>query len=189
MLLSLKRDSNVRDFLMQKFPDSANNLLSWIIISLVFCALLAAFIAPFIPVIPVKVRELQLFGYELNKFGFSLVAILIFYWVRNLVSYLFYAGTGSLKKWHIFYFTISKFYFCVSILLMVLCVLNYFYTLDETRAFEIYFVGFSVLFVFKLTYYLSHRNNILPPKWYYKFLYICTLQIVPVLVLWKVLFF
>ncbi|MBE2274452.1 MAG: DUF4271 domain-containing protein, partial [Flavobacteriales bacterium] len=26
-------------------------------------------------------------------------------------------------------------------------------------------------------------------KWYYKFLYICTLQIIPVLVLWKVLFF
>ncbi len=189
MLLSLKRDSNVRDFLVQKFPDSANNFLSWVIISLVFCSVLAAFISPFIPVIPAKIRVLQLFGYELNKFGFSFISILLFYFLRNLVSYLFYAGTGSLKKWHVFYFTISKFYFCVSILLMILCVYNYFYIVDKFKTFEVYMIGFSVLFLFKLVYYLAHRNDILPPNWYYKFLYICTLQIVPVLVLWKVLFF
>ncbi len=103
MLLSLKRDSNVRDFLVQKFPDSANNFLSWIIISGVFIALLAAFISPYIPVVPSKIRQLQFFGYEFNKFGFSFFSILLFYFTRNLVTYLFYAGTGSLKKWHVFY--------------------------------------------------------------------------------------
>ncbi|TQE61297.1 DUF4271 domain-containing protein, partial [Leptospira interrogans] len=36
--------------------------------------------------------------------------------------------------------------------------------------------------------YIFHNQPILPEKWYYKFLYICTLQIVPVLVLWKFLF-
>ena len=189
MLLSLKRDSTVRDFLMQKFPDSANNFLSWVIISIVFSVLLAAFISPYLPVIPLKVRSLDFFGYELNKFGFTLLVIFLFYFLRNLVTYLFYAGTGSLKKWHVFYFSVSKFYFCISIVLMILCVVNFFYTLDQKLAFDFYIAGFSVVIIFKLIYYLAHPNNILPSKWYYKFLYICTLQIVPVLVLWKVLFF
>ena len=189
MLLSLKRDSNVRDFLVQKFPDSANNFLSWIIVSVVFCLVLAAFVSPYIPVVPEKVRVLQLFGYELNKFGFSLLVIVLFYFLRNLISYLFYAGSSSLKKWHIFYFTVTKFYFCASIILMIFCLFNFFYMVDQTQIFGMYMMGFLGLFVFKIVYYIAHRNNILPLKWYYKFLYICTLQIVPVMVLWKVLFF
>ena len=189
MLHSLKRDSSLRDFLTQKFPDSVNNFLSWMIISVVFSMVLAAFISPYIPVIPIKVRSLSLFGFELNKFGFTLVVIFLFYFIRNLITYLFYAGTGSLKKWQIFYFSISKFYFVMSIILMIFCVANFFYTLDQSQAFSAYFVGFSGVIIFKLIYYLAHPNNILPSKWYYKFLYICTLQIVPVLVLWKVLFF
>ena len=83
MLLSLRRDSSVTEFLLQKFADSTNNFLSWIIISFVF----------------------------------------------------------------------------------------------------------AFAFLFKQIYYILHSSNILPQKWYYKFLYICTLQIVPVLVLWKLLFF
>ena len=189
MLLSLKRDSTVREFLRQKFPDSVNNFLSWVIISVVFCVLFAAFISPFIPIVPEKVQAFSFFGFELTKFGFALATISVLTLLRCLFSYLFYAGTGSLKKWEIFYFTASKFYFCASVGLMILCVINFYFTVNPFKAFGIYTSLFFLLFIFKLLFYLLHANNVLPAKWYYKFLYICTLQIVPLIVLWRVLFF
>ena len=189
MLISLKRDSNVGEFLRQKFPDSMNNFLSWVIIGFVFCLMLSALISPFIPLVPSKILDLQVFGFELNKFGFTFGTILLFYLLKNLLSYLYFAGTGSLRKWELFYFTSAKFYFCASLVLMILCIINNFYNVDQNQAIPIYFGVLLFLFSFKLLYYLFHKNNMLPSKWYYKFLYICTLQIVPVLVLWRTLFF
>lgn len=189
MLISLQRDSSVKEFLLQKFPDSSNIFLSWLTISLVSSLLLSVFISQYIPVVPEKIVNLQLFGYELNKFGFTFLSIAAFYIVRTLLSYLFFAGTGDLKKWAVFYFTASKFYFCISILLMFVCIASYFYEIDVLRMFPIYFWAVIVAVLFKILFYFFHTNNVLPEKWYYKFLYICTLQIVPLLVLWKVLFF
>lgn len=189
MLISLQRDSSVREFLLQKFPDSSNTFLSWLTISIVFSLLLATFISPYIPTVPKKVTQLQLFGYELNKFGFTFSAIAGFYVLKTVLSYLFFAGTGSLKKWPVFYFTVSKLYFCVSVIIMILCIANFFYPIDQFRVLPYYSIAFVMVFLFKLSFYFFHKNDILPEKWYYKFLYICTLQIMPVLVLWKVLFF
>lgn len=189
MFLSLQRNSSVKEFLLQKFPDSANNFLSWAIVSAVFSLVLACFLSQFIPVVPKKVSDLQIFGYELNKFGFTLISLFLFFFTKNIFTYMFFAGTGNIKKWAIFYFTVSKFYFCVSILLIILCVASYFYPIDDLKIFPFYFGGFLLIFVFKLFFYFFHKNDILPRKWYYKFLYICTLQIIPLLVLWKVLFF
>ncbi|MBF8457822.1 DUF4271 domain-containing protein [Kaistella sp. G5-32] len=189
MLLSLQRDSSVREFLMQKFPDSSNNFLSWMIVSVVFCLAFATFLSQYIPVVPKSISNLSLFGYELNKFGFTVAVLAGFYFIKNMLSYIFFAGTGAIKKWDLFYFTVSKFYFCISIIIIVLCVMSYFYPDAELKRLPFYFIGFLLMFVFKQFYYLFHKNDIMPQKWYYKFLYICTLQIVPVLVLWKVLFF
>ena len=44
-----------------------------------------------------------------------------FYLVKNLLTYLFFAGTASLPRWEKFYFSASKFYFVFSLVLMVLC--------------------------------------------------------------------
>lgn len=189
MFLSLQRDSTVKEFLLRKFSDSANNFLSWAIISFIFCLVLAAFLSQYIPVVPKRISQIHLFGLELNKFGFTFISILVFYFFKNLLSYIFFAGTGAIKKWGIFYFTASKFYFVVSLFIMVLCVGSYFYPIDHLRVFPYYFSGFALVFIFKLLFYIFHKSDILPQNWYYKFLYICTLQIVPVLVLWKVLFF
>ena len=189
MLLSLRRDSSVTEFLLQKFPDSTNNLLSWAIISFVFSLVLAVFVSQNIPIVPEKIADFQIFGYELNKFGFTFLSITGFYFTKNILTYLFFAGTGAAKKWDIFYFTASKFYFCFSIIVMALCVVHYFYSFDRFMMSNIYLAIFLLTFLFKLIFYIFHGNNILPEKWYYKFLYICTLQIVPVLVLWKLLFF
>lgn len=189
MLISLRRDSSVKEFLLQKFADSTNNLLSWAIISFVFSLVLSVFVSQNIPIVPKEVSDIHFFGYELNKFGFTFLSISGFYFIKNILTYLFFAGTGAAKKWDLFYFTASKFYFCFSFLIMVMCVVHYFYSFDAMMMFDIYLAVFSVTFLFKLIFYFLHGNNILPEKWYYKFLYICTLQIVPVLVLWKLLFF
>lgn len=189
MLISLRRDSGILEFLVQKIEDSANNYLSWIIISVVFCVVLSVLVSPYLPAVPESISAVQIGGYELNKFGFSFLAIGSFYFLKNILSYLFFAGTGSGKKWEMFYFTSSKFYFCFSLIIMVLCVIDNFYMIDRTEMFHYCILGFSAIFLFKLSYYLFHSSRILPEIWYYKFLYICTLQIIPVLVLWKVLFF
>ena len=189
MLLSLRRDSSVTEFLLQKFADSTNNFLSWIIISFVFALVLSVFVSQNIPVVPQNISDFQFFGYELNKFGFTFVGISVFYFLKNILTYLYFAGTGAAKKWEVFYFIASKFYFCFSIVIMILCLIQYFYRFDKWVMFDVYLAVFAFAFLFKQIYYILHSSNILPQKWYYKFLYICTLQIVPVLVLWKLLFF
>ncbi len=189
MLISLRRDSGVLEFLLQKFPDSTNNFLSWMIISVVFSLTLSVLVSPYLPAVPKTISTLQIGGYELNKFGYTFLAISAFYFMKNTFSYLFFAGTGSAKKWEVFYFTASKFYFSFSLIIMILCVISNFYIVDRAEMFNICIVGLAAIFLFKLSYYLFHSSRILPEIWYYKILYICTLQIVPVLVLWKVLFF
>ena len=93
MLLSLRRDSSVTEFLLQKFADSTNNFLSWIIISFVFALVLSVFVSQNIPVVPQKISDFQFFGYELNKFGFTLGALFLFFTLKSSLSYIFYAGT------------------------------------------------------------------------------------------------
>ena len=189
MLLYLHRDSSVKVFLMQKFADSSNNFLSWLLVSSVFTVLLATFISQSIPIVPKLISDIHFNGYELNKFGFTLLSLLVFYGAKSFLSYLFYSGTGSIRRWQLFQFSASKFYFIFSLLLIVLCVYQYFYDVNELLLFDCYFIGFIGVFIFKISFYLLSPNNILPNKWYYKFLYICTLQIAPVLAVWRVLFF
>ena len=199
MLLYFHRDSSVRVFLMQKFADSSNNFLSWLIISFVSTLLLATLISQSIPIVPKKIRDLHFFGYELNKFGFTFLSLIVFYSLKSMLSYVFYAGTGSLKKWNLFQFTVSKFYFTLSLVLMMLCVYHYFYKVNDLQLinnfkphdlqlFDYYAFDFVFVFLFKIFFFVLSPNNILPEKWYYKFLYICTLQFAPVLVLWRVLY-
>ncbi len=189
MLLYLHRDSSVRVYLLQKFEDSSNNLLSWIIISTVFTLLLATFISQSIPIVPKRVSSIHFFGYELNKFGFTFLSLILIYILKSILSYIFYSGTGSISRWPLFQFVASKFYFIFSLLLMIICFYQYFYEVDALQLFNYSFFGFILVFLFKILLYIISPSAILPEKWYYKILYICTLQIVPVLVLWSVLYF
>lgn len=189
MFLSLQRESTVRQFLTQKFEDATNNFLSWLIISVVFCSTLSVLLSQYIPMVPKKISELQFMGYELNKFGFTFLTVCGFYFIKNILSYLFFAGTGFNKKWEIFSFTVSRFYFVASVVLMIFCLASFFYNINQLQLADYIFGALVSMLVLKQFFYIFHLNNILPEKWYYKILYICTLQIVPYLVLWKVLFF
>src|SRR5690606_9569879 len=95
MLRSLRRDSSIPEFLLQKFPDSTNNFPSWVIIGTVFCLLFSVMISQYIPTVPKLIRSYHVFGYELNKFGFAFITIAAFYITRGIMTYLFFAGTGS----------------------------------------------------------------------------------------------
>ncbi len=189
MMISLQRDSNIREFLLQGFADSSNGFVSWVITSAVFCMAMAALISQYIPVVPKIISDFHPLGFELNKYGYTLFCLLLFYMVRALLGFVFFQATGNQKKWAVFYFTNTRFYFVLSLILLVALVVHYYLGVDKRLMFSIYTVFFAAAFVFKTVYYLLHRNRVLPQQWYYKFLYICTLQIVPVLLLWKVLFF
>ncbi|QDP85446.1 DUF4271 domain-containing protein [Chryseobacterium sp. SNU WT5] len=189
MLLYLQRDSSVKVFLSQKFADSSNNFLSWIIISAVLCLLFATLISPSIPVVPRKIANIHFFGYELNKFGFSLLSLGAFYALKSVLSYLLFAGTGGLRRWSMLRFVASKFYFVLSFLLFPLCIYQYYFVVNPVSLFQYFPTGVLFILVFKIFVYLMTPIKILPEKWYYKILYLCTLQIAPILLLWRVLYF
>ncbi len=189
MLHSLQRGAGLKEFLLQHFEDSSNSFLSWCVVSVVYCLVFSALFSQYIPVVPPLIEKVKVFGYSLNKFGFTLLSVSTVYLFKTAVSYVFFAGSGNFKKWNIFYFAATKFYFCASLLLMVACVIHYYYPIDRLIAFKVYVPVVLLLVIFKVLYYIFHKNRVLPQQWYYKFLYICTLQIVPYLVLWKVLFF
>lgn len=189
MMNIIERDANLKDFLLQKYFDASNNLPSWIITSCVTTLTLSVLVSQYIPIVPKYVADLQIGGYQLNKFGYSLMAIVFFYATKSTLGFLFYQSIGDGKRWSIFYFTSTKFYFVISFLLIILCITHYYFPVDRYKIFSYYLVFFSFVFTFKVFFYLFHKNNVLPEKWYYKFLYICTLQITPLLLLWKLLFF
>lgn len=188
MMNIIEREATLKDFLLQKYYDSSNNLPSWIITSSVIILSLTALISQYIPIVPEYVGKLNILGYKVNKVGYCLISVSLFYILRTALGFLFYQSIGDGKKWTIFYFTSTKFHFILSILLIILCITHYYFPIDRKEAFLYYVYFFIFVFIFKIFFYLFHRNNILPQKWYYKFLYICTLQIAPLLLLWKLLF-
>ena len=58
------RDSSVKEFLLQKFADASNNFLSWLIISFVFVLVFSTFVSQYIPIVPKKISDIQVLGFE-----------------------------------------------------------------------------------------------------------------------------
>jgi hypothetical protein len=189
ILLSVfQRDANIKDFLLQKIEDSNNLTPSWLIISIVKCVMTALLLSQFVPIVP-KLFSIDVFGFQINKFGFTFLTLLIFDIIRNILTFLFYSSVGSSKNLKGLTLVSSKFYFLESIAFIIASFALYFLPIDLVKYFY-FIIGLVICsFILKNLIYLFHNQSILPEKWYYKFLYICTLQIVPVLVLWKFLFY
>lgn len=194
---TLQRDASLKSYLLQDYSETNNIFQSWVVIGIIHAILFTSLISQYIPVIPKSISNLQLFGYQLNKFGFAFLAISAFYLLKSSFTFLFFNTLGVGRKWKLFCYSSSKFYFLLSLLLVVLNFAHYFfafeygayfYRLDSREAFSIYIVFAVIVLLFKNIYYLFNRNDILSFTWYYKILYICTLQIAPVLALWKLLF-
>lgn len=188
MQIILHRYANLREFLLENYEDSSNNLPTWLITSAVYITALSTLLSQYVPVIPEPVAHWSIFGLTLNKIGFSLSVLIIFYLLKALLSFLFFASVGHHKAWAKFYFATSKFYFVSSIILIAANFSHYYFVTDNAAALKIYFICIAIVFIFKIFYYIFNKNAILPNQWYYKFLYICTLQIAPIFALWKLLF-
>ncbi len=189
MIISLQRDATIREFLLQSFEDSSNQILSWMIVSLVYCISLSVLVSQYIPFVPKIVAEKEIVGYQLNKIGFTMLSVFLFYFGRMILSYLFYQSIADSRKWPLFYFAATKFYFVVSLILMALIIVHYYFGINKAEVFPYYILGLCCIFAFKNLFYLFHPQKVFPSEWYYKILYICTLQFVPLLALWKLLFF
>ena len=189
VLSVFNRDANIKDFLTQKIEDSNNLTPSWTIISIVRSVLISLLLSQFVPVVPRFISDFQFFGIQVNKFGFTFLAVIAFDIIKNLLTFLFYNSIGDGKNLKGLALISSKFYFLESIGLIIAAFALFYYPLDLVRYFYVIITVLISLFVMKNFIYIFHNQAILPEKWYYKFLYICTLQIVPVLVLWKFLFF
>jgi hypothetical protein len=197
LLNILQRDASIKSFVLQDFSETSNVFQSYAVIGIITTFLLSTLGANYLPVIPEPFNELQLLGYQLSNFGFCLLAIGSFYLIKSFLSFLFFQTLGAGNNWKLFCYTSSKFYFILSFLLVVLCYFQYFlelpfkgefYMIDSRIALEVYLYLSLIALVFKNLYYLFNKNNVLPFSWYYKILYICTLQIAPVLALWKLIF-
>lgn len=190
ILLSIfQREASIKDFLLQKIEDSNNLTPSWVIISIVKCIMTSLLLSQFVPIVPKFVSDIQLFGFQINKFGFTLLTLLSFDIVRNILTFLFYSSVGSVKNLKGLTLVSSKYYFLESIAFIIASFVFYYFPIDLVKYFY-FIIGLVVgSFILKNLIYIFHNQAILPEKWYYKFLYICTLQIVPVLVLWKFLFY
>ena len=190
ILLSVfQRNANIKDFLLQKMDDSSNLTPSWVIISIVRCVMLSLLLSQFVPVVPKTVSDIQPFGFQVNKIGFTLLTLFAFDLIRSLLTFFFYSSIGNGKNLKGLTLVASKFYFLESIAFMTAGFALFYFPIDLTRYFYFIIGLFIGSFLLKNLIYFFHKQSILPENWYYKFLYICTLQIVPVLVLWKFLFY
>lgn len=189
MLMYLHREASLRDFLKQQISDTGNILPTWLIVSVVHCVLFAALVSQYVPIVPRMINNFSILGLSLNKFGFSLAVVSLFYFIKIVFTFIFYSSIGQDKKWKSVNFVASRYYFVVTLLLIAAVFINYYFPIDKRKALQIFIIGAIIIFIFKNIFYIFNRNRMLPREWYYKILYICTLQIAPVFALWRLLFF
>lgn len=188
VLQYLQKESGIKSFFLQNYIDSGNVFLSWLLISLCFILLLSILVSKFTLIVPRFISEIGIFDLKLNRFGYTLLVFCIYYFLKFIFSFLFYNAIGQTKKWERFYYVNSKFYFGLSIILIISNIIVYYFPIDKLLFFRTsLFLTFFLMF-FKTIYYLFNKNKILPNEWHYKILYICTLQFTPLLVVWKLLF-
>lgn len=189
MFRTLHRGISLYDFLTQPFEDVNNIYLSWGITTVLHSVSFSILFSQYIPVVPKFITEYFPFlGIEFNKFGFMLTALLAFYFIKNIMIYFFFASVENLKNYDQYAHAAQKYYLVYSIVILIISVLHYYLPLEPRLFFKIYLAMIVFGFLLKILYYLFYNQPILPEQWYYKFLYICSLQILPILVVWKFCF-
>lgn len=189
MILFFRGEPNLKSFFVSEIEDTNNITISWLITTFCFTLSMATLLADYVPFVPRFIQNISVEGYVLNRFGFAFLSVFIFYLLKTAFSYFYYQAIGDVERWEQLPFYATKYYFVVSICFMIFSFAYYYYPIDRLTFFYI-FAGFlAIIFVFKLLFYHFHQADFLPRIWYYKFLYICTLQIAPILALWKLLFY
>lgn len=190
MFRTLHRDISLYDFLVQPLENINNVHLSWFFTTILHSFSFSILFSQYIPIVPKFVTDhFSGFGIEFNKFGFLFVALLLFYFIKNMATYFFFASIDHIKNYNQYAHAAQKYYLVFSLVTLVFCVLHYYLPLNSRSFFRIYLGVLIFAFFLKILYYLFNNQQILPKHLYYKILYICSLQILPILVLWKFCFF
>lgn len=167
---------------------SVNNLAFYVIVSGVCTALLAALLSGYVPLLPAWTDELRVAGIGLNPFGYTWWVLSLTDAVRVLLTFLLFSATGNAQRWAHFYYFMAKYQVVYSFPLLVLCIARYFFPVDVYHFGEILLITLGLSFIIKIALTLILRPEVLPSPWYYKLLYICTLQFSPVLLVAQLLF-
>lgn len=183
---TLHRDVTLIEFILQPYEESNNNTLSWVLTTILFSVSFSVLFSQFIPIVPKFITQnLVVAGITFNKFGFVLFSLLLFQLIKNIFVYLFYGSINQLERFGRYSFVAQKYFMVYSLVILVISFLHYYLHFKTSNAFFYYSSLIFIAFTIKLLIYLFHPQQILPRQWYYKFLYICTLQILPILALWK----
>lgn len=175
-------------FLSKNRTESSNNLPTWVIISSVYLVILSVLLSQYIPIVPRYIEDYQIFNWYLNKIGLMIIILWGYYFIKSIITLIFYKSIRQTKRWFSLAFVAQRFYFIESLVLMGVCVAHYYFPIDRVEAYVYYIIFLIAFFVMKLFFYLFHKEQPLPREWYYKILYICTLQILPLLAVWKFIF-
>lgn len=184
----LQKELSIKEFLLQEYAIAQNNFLSWVFISVVFIGVFSILFSQYTPMIPRFFGELSVLGYKMNKIGFFIVIMSGYHLLKIILSFFFYQAIGQGRKLRRLVFVAQKFFFVESLLLMILCLVHYYFPIDRDLAYFYYVGVLGVFFIGKILFYLFHREQPMPEGLYYKILYICTLQILPLLAVWKFIF-
>ncbi|AZZ58750.1 DUF4271 domain-containing protein [Riemerella anatipestifer] len=190
MFRVLLRDISLIKFFTLKEEFANNTIQSWVVTSVGFIILAAIALSNILPINPRLFAEyFNVFGYTPNKVGSIILAVVFLFFFRTVSTYFFLASIGEVERWKSFYFLATKFFLGYSLALIVLVLAQNYFPIETEWMIYVYAVFFCMSFIFKNLVYLFHHKTILPDEWYYKILYICTLQILPFLVVGKFLFF
>lgn len=188
MFYWLLRGISFWEYLTQGYKEAQNSVLTWVVVSIGFVVVFSLLFSQYIPVIPRLFLELEVEGWVLNRMGSMLLVLGGYYVVKFIFTAIFYASIGQIDKILVLGFVAQRFYYIQSVLLVIMSVFHYYYFPNNIFLYPYYEILVGVLLLVKNILYFFHKEHPLPNEWYYKILYICTLQILPFLAMWKFIF-
>lgn len=188
MFYWMLKGESVWRYLSKTRAESSNNFPTWLVVSGVYLVVLSVLISQYVSVLPRFIGDIQVNGWKINKIGMMIMVLFSYYLMKSIITLIFYKAIRQPKRWLVLMFVAQRFYFVKSLVLIVLSIVHYYFPIDRLDAYDYYFMLLIILFVAKNLFYFFHKEESLPKEWYYKILYICTLQILPLLAVWKLLF-
>jgi|GEM_PF-87950 len=190
MFRLLNKDQSLLEYMKLPVEYGGNLLMNWVVSGFIYVSVSSVLLFDYVQEIPDFVTDnISLWGYNFNEFWFIFIVNSVFYIIKCIFSYLFFVVTGNVKRWKTYVFVVNKLFYFAILPTCLLVFIYYFYPINQDYFFNILVIFFFLLLLLKNIFLIVSANKPLPREWYYKFLYICTLQILPHLILWWFLFF
>lgn len=168
---------------LEKFVEVNDNQQIFSLINQVlFAVLLGSLFVPYL------IEDYDLIFFKpITKAAAIAVILLLFFWIKSLFVVLgSYAFKLSYNNTH--NFRVASFYRFYSVGVLWLAVLLFYFT-DFSRLI-IFGICLLILVLFRIlnfTYQIKNQQEQISKNWYYNILYLCALEILPLLVLYKFL--